>query len=258
MQNNTIEPFAQSVRFKAIVLILFFIPPYSQRPYETIETTEVIGHIMSQPLITNIYFFLPIAKLLLLFAAAIIFVNPRRFTRLFLGYYSFILIIVGVFQNMSFTEEYGFVWLSGNTIIILIAATACMYDVIKQKTVFNRDSFEIKRLWVLAPMLLAILMPYAVNEQNIAVPSFELSMLMNEAGVTYYMIIPVIIGVMLLFSKDMHIPTLSIVSFTGLVIGIMNILTWCSFQTPNWWMGVLHLPLVILSFYGLILCRIRQ
>lgn len=50
-------------------------------------------------------------------------------------------------------------------------------------------------------------------------------------------------------------PTFYMVSFIGLIFGIMNMLTWFVLQNQNWWMGVLHLPLLILSAYGLILCR---
>lgn len=51
--------------------------------------------------------------------------------------------------------------------------------------------------------------------------------------------------------------TLSIISFIGFIFGMMNILTWFVFQNQNWWMGILHLPLVILSFYALLLSRRR-
>ena len=37
----------------------------------------------------------------------------------------------------------------------------------------------------------------------------------------------------------------------GLFFGIMNMLTWFVFNPNSWWMGVLHLPLVIISLLGL-------
>jgi len=258
MHSKTKKPFIQSIWLKIMLLIAFFIPSYSQVAYDTANTTEVIASVLAHPVIVNINFLLPIAKLLLLLAVITVFINIKLSSHIFLGYYAFILIIVGIFQNISQTQNYGFVWLIGNTIIMLIASAFCIYDIVKQKTVFKRENLEVKRLWVIAPMLLAFLMPYAVNEQDIIKPAFGLLALINEAGVTYCMITPVIIGVMILFSKGVYKPTLSIVSFIGLVFGIMNMLTWFVFRNQNWWMGILHLPLVILSFYALFLCRHKK
>lgn len=257
MQIKIRNPFIQSIWFKLLLLIVFFIPPYSQIPYPPIDTAEVIASVMAQPVIEKINLLLPIAKFFLLIMMLIPFLKGKLASHIFMGYISFILIIVAFFQNMSFTQNYGFVWLIGNTVIILIAAAVCIYDLFKQKTILSRENLQVQTLWVLAPMLLAFLMPYGENEQDVIQPAFGLSVLTNEAGVTYCMITPIIIGVMILFSKDVYPPTLSIISFIGFIFGMMNILTWFVFQNQNWWMGILHLPLVILSFYALLLSRRR-
>ena len=104
-------------------------------------------------------------------------------------------------------------------------------------------------------MLLAFLMPYKLHDLEIVKPSFGLFVLTNEAGLTYCMITPVILGVMILFSKSIYKPTFYIVSFIGFMFGTINMLTWFVLDSQNWWMGVLHLPLAILSTYALLLCR---
>lgn len=95
-----------------------------------------------------------------------------------------------------------------------------------------------------------MLMPYSV-QNGIVTPSIN-SILTNEAGVTYCMITPVIIGIFILFDKNIYKPTLHIISYLGLIFGLLNLMTWFGFNTQNWWMGILHLPLLILSIYGLI------
>ena len=45
----------------------------------------------------------------------------------------------------------------------------------------------------------------------------------NEAGVTYCMITLVIIGMLILFSKNINKATLNVISFVGLSFGILNI-----------------------------------
>lgn len=256
MPSKVKSQFYQTRWFKLLLLFIFFIPSYTQAPYDPINTADVIKYVLSKPILLNIDFLLPMAKLLLLLLIVmIVFINIKLSSTIFLGYYAFILIILSVFQNISFTKDYGFTWLIGNTIIMLISSAFCIYDVVKHKTKIEHKNLQFRRLWVIIPMLLAFLMPYTLDEQEIIRPSFGLFVLTNEAGVTYCMITPVALGVMILFSKKIYKPTFYIVSFIGLIFAIMNMLTWFILQSQNWWMGVLHLPLLMLSTYGLILCR---
>jgi len=165
------------------------------------------------------------------------------------------LAVVGIFQNIAQTEAYGFAWLPGNTLIELVALGFCVYDLAKGKTQMQRQDFNKRRCWIVPLMLLAYLMPYAVSDAGAVIPAFSPSVFYNEAGVTYCMITPIILGVMLLFSKGVHKPTLSIVSYVGLIFGLLNAVTWFSIQRESWWMGILHLPLVIVALYGLIVAR---
>lgn len=242
--------------FKILLLLLFFTPAYTQIPYDPIYTPEVIASVLSQPLIEHIAFLLPLSKVFLFLIVIAVMINPSRYSRLFFGYYIFLLIIVGIFQNMAVTQDYGFSWLIGNSLVIFIVAGFCLFDFSKRNTIFSRKNFEMKRLWVLIPMLLAFLMPYSMNAQGVIEPGFGWTVFMNESGVTYCMITPVMVGVMILFLKDTYQPTLFIVSFIGFVFGLMNMLTWFVFQAESWWMGVLHLPLMILSSYALYLNRL--
>lgn len=246
------KPLAHTIWFKIILVFILFVPSYSQIAYDPVHTSSVIAAVLSHPLIISVDWLLPLTKIALLLATIIPFSYKRNSARIFLGYYAVILLIVGFFQNMAITKDYGFVWMIGNTVIQLVVMSFCIYDVIKRKTVFNPDLINKSRLWIGTLMLLAFLMPYAVTDSNTITPALPLTIFHNEAGVTYCMITPVIIGVLLLFSKGVHKPTLSIISFVGLMFGILNMFTWFISQNQSWWMGVLHLPLLILSFYGLI------
>ena len=247
------KPVGHSIWFKIILTILVFIPSYTQVGYDPSKTTDVIAAVMSHSVVSSVVWALPIAKAVLL-AVIVIPLVPAKFTQRFLlGYYALILFIIGLLQNMSFTEEFGFVWLLGNTFVQFAVLGICLVDVLKNRTVVAKEQLVKGRLWVVVPMLVAFLMPYSINSAGIVYPSFTLNVLLNEAGVTYCMVTPVIIGILLLFSKGVHKPTLSIISYVGFIFGLLNMMTWFGIRTDNWWMGVLHLPLLILSFYGLII-----
>lgn len=48
---------------------------------------------------------------------------------------------------------------------------------------------------------------------------------------------------------------LRITSFIGLLFGLLNMVTWFALNTKFWWMGLVHLPLLLISAVSLILSK---
>ena len=255
MKGKLKKPLGHRIWFKILLTVLVFIPSYTQVGYNPADTTDVIASVMAHPLVASHMWVLPIAKSLLLASVFLPLAYAKFSQRFLLGYYALILLIVGILQNMSFTMDYGFVWVIGNTLVQFVVLGFCLVDVLRNKTIIVKEQLVKSRLWIVALILLAFLMPYSVNNAGIVYPSFTLNVLFDESGVTYCMITPVIIGILLLFSKGVYKPTLSIISYVGFIFGLLNMMTWFGMQADNWWMGVLHLPLVILSFYGLLVAQ---
>ena len=255
MNSKGRKAIGHSIWFKVILTMLIFLPSYTQITYNSTMTADVIASVLSHPMIYSIRWILPVAKLFLLLAIILPAISNRFSQRYLLGYYSFILLVTGILQNMAFTKDYGFSWLVGNTLVELTILTFCIFDVFKNKTVIKWGNMNTKRLWVLIPMALAFLMPFSVDSLNRVSPSFTSNVLFNESGLTYCMVTPAILGMLLLFSKGAHKPTFSVISYVGLIFGIFNMTTWFGMQRESWWMGVLHLPLLVLSFYGLLVSR---
>lgn len=252
------KPLGHTIWFKILLTLLVLIPGYSQMPYKPADTTSVIASVLARPLIVSIPWLLPVFKLLLLCITITPFVFREKSEKAVIGYYAVILAIVGVLQNMTQTETYGFIWLTGNTLIEFAVLGFCVYDLIKGKSEIQRKFFNKRRYWIIPLMLLALLMPYTVSDAGAVIPAFTPNVLYNEAGVTYCMITPVIIGVLLLFSQGIHKPTLSIVSYVGLSFGLLNAITWFGAQRESWWMGILHIPLVVIALYGLIIAHTEK
>ena len=252
MMNTVKKPIGHTIWLKIVLTILFFVPAYSQVAYDPAEISNLIAAVLSNPFVVQIAWLLPIFHLLLLCAVIFSVMDFRVSKQVILGYYSFILVIVAVFQNMAITEAYGFVFLVGNMLPQFIVIAFCVYDLIKRKTTIKSKNLDKTRLWITPLMLLAFLMPYSVNSIGNIYPSIALRITYNEAGVTYCMITPIVIGVMLLYSKGVDKATLSVISYVGFIFGLLNMLTWFIMNLNNWWMGVLHLPLFIIAFYGLV------
>jgi hypothetical protein len=86
-------------------------------------------------------------------------------------------------------------------------------------------------------------------------PDFNIIYLLtNEAGLTFCMMTPVYISLLILHYPRINLVTLIVTSLVGTIIGIYNILTnFIMFPSLLWWNGILHLPLILISVYGLII-----
>ena len=241
--------------FKILLVLIMFCPLITEQKYNSQYTTDVIASVLEHPYINNIGICLIIAKIILLVICLLPLLMKEKSCKYILGYYGVILLFVGLFQNMSNTE-YGFTFIIGNMIVQYIVSICCFNDVIKSKSKISKEDLNKKALWIIPLMILAFLMPYII-ENNKIIPSIS-TIFTNEAGVTYCMITPVIIGMLILFSKNIDKATINIISFVGLSFGIFNMMTWFGFNIKDWWMGILHLPLLIISIYGLRISKIKK
>jgi len=91
-------------------------------------------------------------------------------------------------------------------------------------------------------------------------PDFNpLGLFVNVAGVTFCMMTPVYVGLLSLYWPKVNISTLRVTSLVGLIIALYNVvLNFCIEPSLLWWNGVLHIPLLSISLYGLILSLKKQ
>jgi hypothetical protein len=255
------KPLGHSVLVKVALAVLFFVPALTAYGYDPVTTPQVVSAVLSNPLSIVWLPALPVAKLLLLGVGILALVSKRDVARFVLGYYAIVLLIVGIFQNMAVTNQYGFTWLVGNTLLQFIIAAFCFADLAKGRSTISRASLNRKWLWVLLPMALALLFPYnvdSVQASGIISPDFGPALLYNDTGLTFCMITPVMLGILIIHSSGVDSALMSVVSFVALGFGLLNMVSWFVLEPQNWWMGVLHTPLMVLSVYGLILARKGQ
>lgn len=246
-------PLSHRVWWRVVLAAALVVPAITARPYEPARTADVVREVLQAPYVTAIPALLPVAKLLLLAVAVLPFLGARWAGRALIGYYATILVAVGFGQNMADTTTYGFAWLIGNTMVMLVVAVWCVLDLVRGRTTLRREGLRRGRLWLLVPMALTLLMPYAMVDGSL-VPSIG-TVLTNEAGVTYCMITPVVLGTLLLFPDEVDRRTLGTIAWVGLLFGLLNLLDWFVLHPAYWWMGVLHLPLVLTAGWGLIESR---
>ncbi|MBQ9494447.1 MAG: hypothetical protein IJR50_02265 [Treponema sp.] len=242
---------AVSWHFKLLLLLLLFLPVITERPYNHEDIVAVIGEVLSNPLVNGVVSIRVIAKIILAVACTVCLIYKDG--RIILLYYAAAGCAVAIFQNMAQTQ-YGFTILPGNMAVQLVVAVYCLFfalkDGITRANAVNRNA-----VWVVPLMIFAFLMPYQIRD-GIIVPSLR-GVFTNESAVTYCMIAPVVLGMLLLVSNH-ALPVIHAISFVAFLFALLNMMTHFVFASHNWWMGVLHLPLLFISAYGMVISRNRQ
>lgn len=150
--------------------------------------------------------------------------------------------MLAAFQNTATLRE-GVAIIVGNRLAQLVVVAVCLLGL---RRASDTASLRRDRLWVLPLMLWAWPSPFTL-QGNTVVPGGWTQVFINGAGVTYCMVTPVIAGTMALRPAAYGRTTPAIVGWLGLIFGLLNMLTWFVVKPASWWMGILHVPLLVIT-----------
>jgi hypothetical protein len=234
-----------------LFLLLFFLPSYAEQSYDPRQSSDLVGEVLSNPIINTSPILGPVAKLIPIILIAAVFISGNKARRLFNFYVAILYIAIALFQNSAITESHGLVVLTGNLMLILVVSLVWIWEVAAERNDFSTRKIPLWKWWVAPVVLLPFLAP--VNSTSLS-PDFNLAgMLTNSSGLTYCFMTPVILAVLSLFHPTVNLPVLRVSSYVGILFGAINMLMWFVMEPLGWWMGVLHIPLVVLSIYTFML-----
>jgi hypothetical protein len=237
--------------FYLILVFLLFMPSIVQHPVSPEQAPLVVQEVLQNPLIYKIKLLFPVAKMVLL----LLFIGPllwkNQFRKSFAIIVSIISVLIAFFQNISTDTRYGSAILLGNIIVMVMVILSWIYEIRACQNDFSKPRVQWWNIILLMLSFFAFWMPAQNGKLYFSVKD----LLLNEAGLTYCMVTPFILGVLLLYYPRVNKVTLRITSFVGLLFGIINMLTWFVLNTEFWWMGIIHLPLLINSIVSLFLSK---
>lgn len=237
--------------FFLLLLVLFFIPSYSSVPVNHSEVPRLVVAVVSNPLIYSYPALMPVFKILpILLVAGIAFAGDKV-TRLFNLYAAVTILVFAVFQSMAFTEEFGFAVLLGNLVVYSAVGLLWAWETMVKRNDFSPQRRPAWRYWVVPLAFLAFWFP--VDTSTLSPDFAPIYILTSEAGLTGCMMIPVYLAVLVLYYPRVNMAVLRVTSYAGLITGILNATQWFGFHRYAWWMGVLHLPLLLISLYAFVL-----
>lgn len=243
--------------FYLVFFLLTFVPAYAAKPYNSRESAGLVIAVLSNAMVYSWKALFPVFKIVPILTFAALALWKDRATRAFHLYAAVNFLVVGLFENMALTPKYGFTVLTGNVAICLIITAVWLWEGVIKQSDFSKAQWSPGRLWVLPLAFIAFW--YPINMGTLR-PDFNLLYLVtSEAGVTFCMMLPVYLAVLLLFHPNVNIVTLRVTSFAGVVIGLLSAVQFFALNRGMGWMGVLHLPLLVISICAFVLsCRVKN
>jgi len=233
--------------FLIILGILFFMPAYTSKVTSPQETSNIVKEVLQNPLIDTFPLLFVVSKVAIICLILLVIFYGKKMTRAFSISIALSYIAIALFQNMAITNTYGFVILTGNVVVTMVLAFFWAWEAISLKNDFSVMKFPIRKIWIVILALLAFWFPVDLNTIT---PAFTLSNLFsNNSMLTFCMITPVVLALLSIFSPDINVATYRITGFIGMLFGIMNMITWFALNPSMCWMGVVHMPLMIISTY---------
>jgi hypothetical protein len=235
--------------FLIILFSLFTLPPYSSIQYPVMEWPLVNMIIITNPIkpLFADYFWMFKVLPLLLIVLLLLFKNKIR--RLISIYAALSYVLFGLVQSISKSEQVGIGICTANLILFLLIAFFWLLEAIHPRNDFDQPVKSLWQYWIFIPAFLAFWEP--VNPITL-MPDFSLFLLFtNGAGLAFCMMTPVYLSTLIFIYPKVNLPLLRVTSLFGFGIGVGNIILAITRFSSYWWIGLLHLPLLILSIYGL-------
>ena len=252
-QQGKLERITRRWWFFGLFVLIQFIPPYASKGYKfPDEWGDVIMHALRYAFIYSYPRLFPIFKIIPIILIIGIIVFRNKVTRIFNVYVAFSYVLFAFGQGIAVTKKYGLAICTINIVIFLVVAAFWAWEVIVAQNDFKPAKIPIWRYWVVPLLLLAFWYPLDFRTARLELNPVHL--FTNVAGVAFCMMTPVYVGLLTLYWPRVNIATMRVTSLVGLIIGLYNMYANFGINPGRgWWNGILHIPLLVISLYGLIL-----
>lgn len=236
-----------------LFLVISAIPTYAEMPFAPQDTRDVIISLYRVSL--HPYEHLaPIFHIATLLIVALIAVLRKGIGRVLAAYVGINYLVIAFSQTMGTTEEYGFVIHSGALILCILLGIAWIVVAFRGELEASYANVSMPRLLLLPLAFLAFWSPYDTEAQ----PDLSPLLLFTSSGygLTFCFTTPVFLFLLVLFYPKVDAFAYRMTAFNGLLYGLINM---THFLDPDLrWMGLLHLPLLVISASALALPAISR
>jgi hypothetical protein len=232
----------------------FFLPPITSQPYRYYELPRLMMEILVNGLLPYVQF-APIFHIATILFVIALWKKPHTTGRVFYFYLAINFIFIALAQNITNTPSFGNVILLSNVFLFLVVGIFWLMGAIRPQQSLTPHKGTRWRFLGLPFAALAFWSPmdYMGN------PNFSpINLLTSDYGLAFCFTVPVFLYILSFFYATIYQPAFRVTCVFGLFMGILNI------TGPLWlsgyplWVAFLHIPLLLLTTYGILLGRISR
>jgi hypothetical protein len=239
-----------------LLLIISMLPPITERSYNPRNTQDVVMSILiSSTAPYRAWGWLFHVATLLLIAWALW--RPGSAGRAMAAYFGVNYLLIAAVQTNAVTEAYGFALQTGALVTAVLLGLLWLWIAWRDQLEASFRDLPTWR-WSLLPLaLLAFWVPMGLEGGRI-VPNFDPLLLLTSVdyGLALCFMTPVFLFLLILFYPGVNDFAFRVTALNGLIYGLYNLTHW--FDPNRVWMGVLHLPLLIISLVALFMSRSEE
>lgn len=236
--------------------IISFLPIYTSIPYDPRNTPDVIFSILSVSLLPyqDYGWIFHVATLILILS---IIWKPRLAGRVLPAYIGANTLIIASLQTHAVTDKYGLAIQTGALIGTAIIGMIWLVVSIRGDLKVSLRHFRYWHYALLPLVLLSFWAPVKVTGDAV-IPNFDPRLLLTSVdyGLAYCFVTPVFLFLLIIFTTNYTSFPFRISAFNALLYGLFNLTHW--FDSKTVWMGVMHLPLLIISLVALLLPYLKR
>ena len=232
-----------------LILLQFSIPPYASRNFNIAEWSNIIIITLRNGLLYLISECYPYFQTAAIVVIISLLIFKNKFAKIFNIYVALSYLVFIIFQNIAYTEKFGLSIVSINVIMFLLVAISWIWEIFTFQNNYSFSKLKIWKYWIVILALFAFWSPIEpINLQPNFNPKYIIT---NVSSLTFCMMTPIFLTIMILNYPKINIVTLRITSIIGTILGIYNVFNF--FAPKGFWLGIVHIPLIVISVYGLIL-----
>jgi hypothetical protein len=232
-----------------LLIVISMLPPITQIPYDPRNTQDVITNILMVSV-------LPYQSWGWVFHVATVAVialavfRPQVAGRVMAAYFGANYLLIAALQTNAVTDRYGFAVQTGALVATALLGLLWLWVAWQDKLQASFVGIPSWR-WVLLPLALLVFWSPIGAAGNKVVPNFDPLLLLTspDYGLAYCFVTPVFLFLLILFHPNVDGFAFRVTAFNGLLYGLFNLTHW--FNPDMVWMGVLHVPLLVIPLVAL-------
>jgi len=234
-------------RLFLLLLLLQLLPPYTSSGYHLSQWGMVNAYILTHTTKGRYAAFFPLFQLLPLVFIFTLVLYGNRFAKAFFLFGAVSFVLMAFLQSISISKQFGLAVCIGNLVTTLAVSGFWFWEALKLRGDFTWHKPPIWKYWALPLALLAFWEP--VHPITL-LPDFQpFLFLTSGSGLAFCLVTPLYLAVLTLYFPRVHITVPLVTSFVGMMLGLGNLALEFILLPAYWWIGILHVPLLIISCY---------